>query len=110
MKQLTIILLIIISPLFWRGAEAFAQKPDSAKKQLGLVLKADILRPIYGLLFAQNYASFTVEKLVKKRHSVQLTFFEYWGHQNDEWKFNQWALIPEYKFLYQTRKLIQVII
>jgi len=112
MKKILIPLIIIISPLFWRGVggEAFSQTTDSTKKQLGLVVKTDILSPILRLfgdkdLYFDNYVfSFTVEKLLAKRHSVQLTFFESWEQQPNDWQLNQWSLIPEYKFFVSKKK------
>lgn len=110
MKKLTFILFLL-------SVYAFAQKTDSTKKQIGLVVKGDILLPIINLIgniqTERNgnynyvyYCPFTVEKLLKKRHSIQLSFFKNWT-QNlyyAEWNYNQWALIPEYKYFISKKK------
>jgi len=120
MKKLTLILLIIISPLFWRGVggEAFAQTTDSTKKQLGLVVKTDILLPAITLAKSRTAEfSLTVEKLIKKRHSIQLTFIYFnnyirtrsyiippSGIEIDKTTTNSIAIIPEYKFFVSKKK------
>jgi uncharacterized protein DUF3575 len=98
MKKLSLILFLF-------SVSAFAQKTDSTKKQLGLVVKGDILTPIIGLIVEQGYCSFTIEKLLKKRHSIQLTYFESWLHYPDNWKLNLLQLMPEYKFFVSKKKL-----
>ena len=107
MKKLTLILLLL-------SLSVFAQKPDGTKKQLGLVIKGDILMPILLIsnanvfIFNNNYCSFTLEKLLKKRRSIQLTFFEDWGQWGNPpipyYIFNKWALLPEYKFFVSKKK------
>ena len=98
MKKLTLILLLL-------SFSVFAQNPDSTKKQLGLVIKGDILLPIIGLFDEGYYCSFTIEKFLKKRHSIQLTYFEFWLNTPDGSKSNYRQLIPEYKFFVSKKKL-----
>ncbi len=111
MKKVTPILFLLLS------FSAFAQKTDSTKKQLGLVVKGDILMPIYSLVNTDHYKihSFTVEKLFSKRHSLQLTVLsltqntksvkEYNNITNtNQMNFSSLAIIPEYKFFVSKKK------
>src|ERR1039458_37181 len=77
----------------------FGQKADSTKKGIGLIIKTDVLQPFYGgyeggygslqnnSKFGDDYYilhsyALAVEKLLKKRHSIQVTFIETWLHYN----------------------------
>jgi hypothetical protein len=83
-------------------------------------VKGDILFPLIYLIAnkqnqesqdpsAGNYCSFTIEKLLKKRHSLQLTYNDNWYSQTiaNNWynKSTIWSLIPEYKFFVSKKKL-----
>ncbi len=107
MKNLTIILILI-------SFSAFAQKSDSTKKQLGLIVKADVLVPIISHLSKLNEFSLTVEKLFKQRHSLQLTYVKSWYNKNTfvhnpatesgTDKNSTYQIIPEYKFFISKKK------
>ncbi|HEX7413958.1 MAG TPA: DUF3575 domain-containing protein [Bacteroidia bacterium] len=103
------VIFILITSLYFSKAYATFTKSDSTKKDttkkhLNIIVKADILLPVFGLYAGYRYCSFTIEKLLKKRHSVQVTFTDYWEHTFNGLTFNNWQLIPEYKFFVSNKK------
>lgn len=89
-------------------------KPDSLK--LNLVVKTDIVVPlvtaIQSAANANVYAfySLTIEKFIKKKHTVQLTFMQNWStnffsnNNGTNYRFNAWSFAPQYKFFFFKRK------
>ena len=112
MNRIVIIILFLIS------FSAFAQQADSAKKQIGLIFKVDVLMPVYSLMNTDHYKifSFTAEKLFSKRHSLQLTILSltqnYKSTNESNYpliythtdNFSSIAIIPEYKFFASKKK------
>lgn len=128
MKLRVFLLLIVIAGI---AKQSFAQS-DTVKKQLGLIVKTDILMPFINGGSASLYSydgktlkafSFTVEKLLKKRHSIQLTFVSFGNYNSirsyniNPYGINQYtatetdritqhaiAITPEYKFFVSKKK------
>ncbi|HEX7414399.1 MAG TPA: DUF3575 domain-containing protein [Bacteroidia bacterium] len=134
MKKILHIIFLLLS------IAAFGQKTDSTKKGIGLVLKTDVLMPTFNGIQnltggtsidnleadVNNAFSFSVEKLLGKRHSIQITFIEKWSSvsntiYNDTAflsptsyyaipkltivnKANELIIIPEYKYFVSKKK------
>src|ERR1035437_8030078 len=110
------VIFILITSLYFSNAYATfiksdSTKKDSTKKHLNLIVKGDILLPIFELFlssrqndFLNFYCSFAVEKLLKKRHSMQITYLGSWGHYYEGWIHNFLQIIPEYKFFVSKKK------
>jgi Protein of unknown function (DUF3575) len=96
-SKLTILLLII------SNTTLFAQ--DTLKTNASLIIKSDIFLPLYGI--ARNYktGSLTLEFLIKRRHSLQLTGLIS-SYKSLERQNNSRQIFPAYKF-YLSKKKIQ---
>ena len=103
--------------MYTAKAKATISPIDSTKKGIGLVVKTDLFFPIAEALsktnaFKANALAFTVEKLLGKRHSVQLTFLDMWSSGNssykdslfDSGKLNNIQLTGEYKFFVSKKR------
>ncbi len=110
-KKLVNYFLSILIVLFsFRG---FAQ--DSTKtKKLGLIVKADVPLPVADLVFSkvERDMSLTVEKIINRRNSVQVTgtyhFIKANANSPDSALANRrniFQIIPEYKFFILKRKV-----
>ena len=101
MPKASTTLFFFIAFLFCCQSRAAIIKQDSTKKQLGLIVKADVLLGVvdgerYNYYNIHSFAC-TAEKLFCKRHSIQLTINDYWSNTSSS-KISILSLIPEYKF------------
>jgi hypothetical protein len=105
---------------FWfsiANCNAISLSGDSSKKRINLIVKADLILPIYSLLAKAKLFSITVEKLLGSRHSFQLSYLSY-SSQTDVTEpnyhepiksyqnraTNTFIVIPEYKFFVSRKK------
>lgn len=115
LQKYSIILLFLCLSCFMPYIKA---QSDSTQKQIGLIVKTDILLPAITLANSHTAEfSLTVEKLFSKRHSIQLSFMSFgntkpWSYTyvtnqtsvTEKIQYNSIAIIPEYKFFVSKKK------
>jgi hypothetical protein len=101
--------LVFVLPLFFVGFRFFSATPidsTSSKKQISLIIKADLLALGYDVFTHkkpayQKYYSFSIEKLLGKNHGVQLSYyFAPFSSTGVKW----YVISPEYKFFVSKKK------
>ncbi len=98
--------------------------PDSVKQKIiGLIIKSDFLSPAYAVVTNSFGCTFTLEKLIKKRHSIQITGLYFSGgislmnltdsyaannnnYGTNSGRQNVYQIIPEYKFFITDTNMI----